>query len=109
MAAPLLTEALPQFASELERSLRRDGERALADQIGALRLVDRCHCEDDFCGMFYTAPKPSGPWRDLGQHENVEVNAESGMVVLDLVDGHIMAVEVLYRDDVRDALHAVLA
>ena len=109
MAAPLLTEALPRFAAELEKSLRRDGVPALADQVAALQLVDRCRCGDDFCATFYTAAKPRGPWRDLGKHENLEVSAESGMIILDLVDGHIVTVEVLYRDDVRDALHKVLA
>ena len=109
MAVPLLSEALPEFASELEQFLRRDGEPALADQVVGLRLVDRCRCGDDFCAMFYTAPKPSGPWRNLGEHTNVEVSAKTGIVVLDLVDSRIMAVEVLYRDDVRDALHEVLA
>ena len=109
MAAPLLTEALPQFAAELEKALHRDGVPSLAGQVGGLQLVDRCRCRDEFCATFYTVAKPRGPWRDLGKHENLEVSAESGMIILDLVDGHIAAVEVLYRDDVRDALHKVLA
>jgi len=105
ISAPLLTDALPQFASELERALRQDGELALADQITGLHIVDRCRCGDDFCATFYTVARPKGAWSDLGRHECVEVEAvATGTIVLDLVDRQIGSVEVLYRDDVREPL-----
>ena len=30
------------------------------------------------------------------------------MIILDIVDGKIMNIEVLFRDEIRDQLHAIL-
>lgn len=62
-------------------------------------------CGDDFCQSFYVGgAKPRGTWQDEGEYESLELIPEEGMVILDLVDGRIRFVEVLYRDDVEDAL-----
>ena len=106
-ATPLLTDALPLFAKELETSLKDQGEFDLAAQIGDLRIVSRCRCGDDFCATFYTQPKPLRSYGP-GHCCNLEVKAQDGMIILDLVDGRIAGVEVLYRNEIRDQLQAVL-
>jgi hypothetical protein len=101
-----LEQALPVFSSELEDSLRRQGRADLAAQVRRLPLVDRCRCGDDFCATFYTAPKPNGAYG--AGHKNVIVGSATGMIILDVVNGEIMCVEVLYRPDVQKGLFAVL-
>jgi len=100
----LLIHTLPDFASELEQLLAKSGKPELAAQVSGLAIVDRCRCEDDFCSSFYTQPKPPGSYGP--DHSCVELGAEEGMVVLDVVAGSIAHVEVLYRDDVRRMLIA---
>jgi len=73
-----------------------------------LRLVDRCRCGDDFCSTFYSEPKPNGTWGSLGRHENLTLAPEQGMIILDIVDGRIVCVEVLDREDVRKKLLAAI-
>ena len=98
----LLREALPELAQEVERLLAKDGHESLAKQIPQLELVDRCRCEDAFCATIYTAPRPDGTWGP--EHENVVLDPEKGMLVLDVVRGVVSCIEVLYRDDVRQAV-----
>ena len=57
---PLLSEVLPAFAEELRGQLIASDEPELAEQVGHLRIVDRCRCGDDFCATFYVLPRPSG-------------------------------------------------
>lgn len=102
----LLTAAMPKFAAEFERLLVAGGYAELAKQVPVLRIVDRCRCGDDFCSTFYTEPKPQGSYG--AGHENIELDAERGMIILDVVKGRIMCVEVLNRDDVRRELFAVM-
>lgn len=101
--APLLREALPAFAEELRVLLEHEAPD-LAPQVDALRVVDRCRCGEPFCGMFYTAPPPAGSYGP--RHRNVTLSPQEGMVVLDVVNDQIVAVEALYRDEVRDAVAA---
>ena len=82
---------------------KREGRSDLAQQITGLPIVDRCRCGHDFCGTFYTVPKPHGAWGP--DHETIMLeSAETGMINIDLVGGRIVEVEALYRDDVRAAL-----
>jgi hypothetical protein len=97
-----LSEVLPAFSHEINAALQAQGEAALAAQISRLRINSLCTCGDDFCAMFYAVPEPEGPWGP--GHTNVEVDVETGMVILDVVDGKITAVEALYRPDVKDGL-----
>ncbi len=108
MSAPLLTAAMPEFASELETLLKDQGQRELASQVRGLHMVDRCRCRDDFCATFYSVPPPAGSWRSLGRHENLTLNPARGMIILDLVDRRIVCVEVLDREEVRERLLQVL-
>jgi hypothetical protein len=93
---PRLRTTWPVFAEELTAALVADGSRELAAQVDHLRVVARCNCGDDFCQSFYTAPRPEGTYGpDL---VNVMLEAPwPGELVLDIVQGQIMHVEVLFR------------
>ena len=104
MEKPFLKNAIPELARELETLLQNESQPELAGQVSGLRVIDRCRCGDDFCATFYSVPKPSGAWGSLGQHQNLSLAPERGMIILDIVDGRIVCVEVLDRDDVRKNL-----
>ncbi|MBR7839165.1 hypothetical protein KDL01_38235 [Actinospica durhamensis] len=94
---PLLRETFPAFAAELVSLLTSDGHTDLAVCAHDLRIVAQCGCGDDFCQSFYTAPKPDGAYGP--GHRNIPLLRDgdrSGMIVLDVVNGRIMYVEVLY-------------
>ena len=103
---PKFTNLLPDLAAEVASLLEQEGRTALAHQVPDLLVRDRCRCGDSFCGMFYTAPPPDGAWGP--GHESIPLDSEKGMIVLDVVEGRISAVEVLYRDDVREKLLELL-
>ena len=102
---PLLAETLPALAAELRQLLEEHGEQELASQVPALAIVERCRCGDDFCGTFYTKPKPDGGYGP--GHRNVRLMPSQGMLILDVVAGRIACVEVLDRKDVRQKLDEV--
>jgi hypothetical protein len=103
---PPLVESLPELAQELERLLLAGNEPALAAQIPELRIVDRCRCGDGFCATFYVQPKPEAAYGP--GHRNVMLEPETGMLILDVVNERIAAVEVLHRDEIREKVHALL-
>jgi hypothetical protein len=103
---PLLAEAIPELAVELTALLEEAGEADLAIQVSELRLVDRCRCGDDFCATIYTVPPPQDAWGP--GHENVVLNPAQGDLILDVVDRRITCVEVLFRDEVRNRVLALL-
>ena len=106
MPLPLVSFALPALATELEKALAVEGRPELAAQIATLRIVDRCRCEDTFCGSFYTVPKPKAAWGP--GHETIPLSHGSeGMVNVDVLQGRIVHVEVLFRDAIREALQKV--
>ncbi len=92
----------PEFAEELAALLLAEGEPALAEQVLAAEVVARCHCGDDFCASFYTAAPPAGSYGP--RLENLPLDPKAGMAILDVVDGRLMKVEVLYNDAFRRAL-----
>jgi hypothetical protein len=98
----LLAETLPQLARELEELLKRQGEPELAAQVSHLAIVDRCRCGDEFCSSFYTQPKPDG--RCGPYHRCMDLDADEGMLIVDVVADTIAHVEVLNRDDIRKKL-----
>jgi hypothetical protein len=98
----LLVDMFPELSTELQELLSVKGERDLAVQVSGLAVVDRCRCGDDFCGMFYVLPKPDGAYGP--DHRNVALTPNEGMMILDVVGGKIAAVEVLYRDEIRQKL-----
>jgi len=83
------------------------GEPELAAQVPTLAIFDRCRCGDDFCcGTFYTQPRSEGAYGP--GHRNVALTPDEGMLILDVVNGEIMCVEVLNREDVQKKLKEVL-
>ena len=101
----LLAETLPEFAQELQRLLQVQ-KPELAVQVPILKIVEGCGCGDDFCASFYTLPKPNGAYGP--GHDTLLLDTEApGMLILDVVDGVISFIEVLYRPDVRQKLVAL--
>jgi hypothetical protein len=98
----LLVNLFPELSVELQQLLTTAGESSLADQIPSLTIADRCHCGDDFCGTFYTLTKPKGAYGS--GHRNVSLEPKTGMLILDVVNEKIAAIEVLYRNEIRDRL-----
>ncbi|WP_019136141.1 hypothetical protein [Cellulomonas massiliensis] len=91
-----LVDRWPIFASELRAALLDADERALADDVDDMVVVQVCGCGDDFCRSFYTAPPPDGTWGP--GHRNISLSPPwPGMLVLDVVDGSITYVEVSGR------------
>jgi hypothetical protein len=99
-------EILPTLARELERLLIKANEPALSAQVHTLTIVDRCRCGDDFCATLYTEPCPQSSYGP--NHRNVELSPSEGMIILDVVGSRIACIEVLYRDEIRKALHSAL-
>jgi hypothetical protein len=100
-----LRETIPALADELMALLADSEHPELASQVPELELVERCRCGDDFCSMFYTATPPKGAWGE--GHWNLPLTPTSGMIILDLAN-RIVAVEVLYRPEVQEALFAAV-
>ncbi len=96
-----LNDVLPAFAVELHELILKTERADLAEQVNRLEIFERCRCEDEFCSSFYTVPKPNGAWG--AGHSNLALSPDKGMVVLDLIDDRICYVEVIDRDDVREA------
>ena len=102
--AKLLTELFPGLSAELQELHSGQGEHSLASHVPYLTVVDRSRCDDDFCGTFYVLPKPRGAYGP--GHRNVSLEPNKGMIILDVVGEKIAAVEVLYRDEIRQKLLA---
>ena len=107
---PLLADALPHLANELEELLNEQHEFQLAAQVPNLKIVERCRCGDDFCATFYTQAKPKVNYAPdhRPDHRNVVLRPQKGFLILDVLDGKITCVEVLYRDEIRRELHVLL-
>ena len=101
-----LKNSFPEFAAELESLLIAAGEKDLAAEVATLRLVDRCRCGDWFCATVYCAPRPPGAWGP--RHKTICLDPSKGMINVDVVDGKVVEIEVLYRDDLRDKLLSLL-
>jgi len=102
-----LADVFPSLSEELSVLLVAQGEQELAAQVPHLEIVDRCRCGDDFCASIYTKPKPKGAYGP--GHRTVALNPAEGMLILDVVQGVISQVEILYRDDIRQKLLQVLS
>ena len=106
MPSRRLEEVAPEFVVELERLLVWQGASAIANQVSELTLLDRCRCGDSFCGSFYTAPRPNGPFGP--GHRTIPLWSDSGIVNTDVVGLRIVYVEVLRRNDLRDKIVAAV-
>ncbi len=94
--APLIVDIVPELTAEIERELRSSGETELADQVPGLRMTKSCGCRDAFCSSFYTGTYPKEDWGG-----DRRCAAFSHQLILDILDGDIGFVEVLFRDDLR--------
>jgi hypothetical protein len=102
----LVSEEFPELSQELQDLLRKRGEGQLAEQVPDLNLLDRCHCGDNVCATIYTQLKPIkkyGPG-----HRSMDLDAETGMIILHVVESKIACIEILHRDDVRAKLVKLL-
>ena len=101
-----LEDAIPHLSSEISGLLRASEYPGLADQVPNLDLVARCRCGERSCSMFYTEPPPTGAYGN--GHWTLMLDANKGMLILDLIERRIVAVEVLDRPDVEEKLTAAL-
>lgn len=100
---PLVSEVLPGLAKRMGAALHAQGEERLAAQIPGLRITAVCRCEQPFCGSFHTLKRPMKRWFIRGRQVEL-ADGGPGDVVIDVVRGEIAYVEVLYLDEVREAL-----
>jgi hypothetical protein len=96
-------DQFPTFAAELTELLVAHGEDRLAGTVDALNVIDR---GDDFCAAMYTSPRPSGAWGT--GHRNLALDSKKGILIVDVVDERIVEIEILYRDEIRVALLAIM-
>jgi len=95
----LLKEALPELADEIKILLIQDKHIDLANQIETITIHKKCGCGDSFCSSLYTAKPPKGAWGP--NHETIVLDAKSGMLNLDVVDGIISYIEIIDRKDLK--------
>ncbi len=100
----LLREICPEFATELQGLLVRAEQEPVSKTVDTMQVVDRCRCGEAFCGTFYTRPKT-----DWHIDRTIPLEWENGYVIVDIEDEQILQVEILYRDDVRDRIHAAFS
>ena len=104
MTVPLLHDVAPELEVELTRLLIDVGEFALAEQIKALAIHDRCRCGDSFCSSFYTVAERTTPF-PIGFRT---LALRPGILHLDVFGSTILQIEVLFRDDLRAKIIAAL-
>ena len=102
MHVRMLQDLLPAFAAELESLTLAAGRGDLVAQIRSLPVLERCDCGQDDCAHFYTEPRPRGSYG--AGHSNLMLPSDRGLIVYDLIDDRIVAVEVLDRPDVKTVL-----
>lgn len=95
MAAPLISEILPDLLEEIIFVVRQTDAAGLEDQLRALRIESICDCGDENCASFATAP-------EVKVSRVVELQAMEGFLIIDLNEaGEICFIEVLGRPDVK--------
>lgn len=103
-ASVRLVDVLPRLATELEDLLEEEGEPGLAAQVATLPFVARCCNEVEVCQSFSTAPEIGNRPPQPAERRTIQLDPDDGMIWIDVTDGRIVFVEVLYRDDVERAL-----
>ena len=95
MAAPLISEILPDLLEELIFVVRQTDAAGIEEQLRALRIESICDCGDENCASFATAP-------EVKVSRVVELQAMEGFLIIDLnAAGEICFIEVLGRPDVK--------
>lgn len=98
---PLLCEVLPSLYEELLTLLAKPELEALLPQLPHLRVTGRCKCGDDFCATIDTGHVPK-EYRGTSHQDSIDIEADEGLMILDTLDGQIVSIEILYRDDIRE-------
>ena len=99
---PLMKEVLPDLSNELKTLLEKESNFHLAESIDLLRIYEKCECDETSCASFYTVPKPNGAYGI--EHESLMLDANEGLLILDLVENEIKFVEILNRPEIRKNL-----
>jgi hypothetical protein len=95
MAAPMLSEVLPDLLEEIVYLIKQQGADPLEGQLRALRIESICDCNDENCASFATAS-------EVKVANYVELQAMEGQLIIDLnAANQICFVEVLGRPDVK--------
>jgi hypothetical protein len=95
MAAPMVSEVLPDLLDEMAALLREAGADPLVEQLPKLRIESVCDCGDENCSSFATAS-------EVKVHNHVELPAMEGILIVDLnAANEICFIEVLNRPDVK--------
>ncbi len=95
MAAPLISEILPDLLEEIIFVVRQTDAAGIEEQLRALRIESICDCGDENCASFATAP-------EVKVSRVVELQAMEGFLIIDLNEaGEICFIEVLGRPDVK--------
>ncbi len=101
-----LSDMLPELVVELEMLFRKERKPELANQVASLELVDRCRCGDDFCATVYSVSKPKGAWGE--DHYTLPLTPEKGMLIIDILNGKIAEIEILFRPEIREKVLKLL-
>ena len=89
-----LTDMFPDLVAEIKDLLIQERREDLLPLLETAYFVKGCNCSDDFCTSFFTRSTTSLP---NGQHETVALNPKVGMINLDVSEGQLTYVELLYR------------
>jgi len=100
-----LSAVLPEFAAETRRILIKWGQTALANQVDDLWIYDRCRCGGKECATVDTSEVD--PWK--AGHQTIGGRfTETGFLVVDTFDEHIVCIEMLWYPEFVKALTELL-
>jgi len=74
---------------------------AFLPQLPHLRVIGRCKCGDILCAGIDTGRVPR-EYRGTTHEDSIDIDANEGQIVLDTLDGQIVSIEILFRDDIRE-------
>ena len=95
MAAPYITDILPDLVEEIAYLLRERGAEPLCEQLRTLRIESLCDCGDQNCASFATAP-------EVKVASTLELQATEGYLIVDLNSAdQICFIEALHRPDIK--------
>ena len=95
MAAPLISDVLPDLLEEMVHLLQGSGAEPLETQLRKLRIESVCDCGDENCASFATAA-------EIKVDNVVELQPIEGYLIIDLnAAQEICFIEVLGRPDVK--------
>ncbi|MBV1911781.1 MAG: hypothetical protein KUG78_20985 [Kangiellaceae bacterium] len=91
---------MPFLAKELVEGLSDIGEQTLANSISDLKIIDRCRCDSQGCGTFYTMNKEIWSGKKLKQ----VIPEVKGLYAIDVFENNIACIEIMERSDVAEQL-----